>query len=177
MAGEVKGRHYRTEQGRYLRVLDQRGATPKKCPTVVQLRDDETSRVQAACEIAQHLPYSGEGRGCFMKTENSRVASNLARLVGLLARRKSFSQQLRGGSSQLDVLSVSPARSDEQGRRSSLLSELYRRHAVEVAGENGEMVYRDTLPPDAWVNSQLARRGEDWRVHNVDGFRCEIYEI
>ena len=112
-----------------------------------------------------------------MKTENSRVATNLARLVGLLARRKRLSQQLRGGLSQLDVLSVSPDRSDERGRRSSLLSELYRRHAVEVAGENGEMFYRDTLPPDAWVNSQLARRGEDWRVHNVDGFRCEIYEI
>ena len=112
-----------------------------------------------------------------MRTEHSRVATNLVRLVSLFARRRGFSQQLRDGPSRLDVSSASTERGEERGRRASLLAELYRHHAVETAGENGDMVYRNTLPPDAWVNAQLARRGEAWRVHNVDGFRCEIYEI
>ncbi len=112
-----------------------------------------------------------------MRTERSGVATNLVRLVSLFARRRSFSQRLRGDASWLDVSCASTERGEERGRRASLLAALYRHHAVETAGEKGDMVYRDTLPPDAWVNAQLARRGEAWRVHNVDGFRCEIYEI
>ena len=74
------------------------------------------------------------------------------------------------------VLSASTEWGDERGRRAILLGEVYRRHAVESVGENGDRVYRDTVP-DAWVNTQSARRGEARRVHNVDDFRFQIHEI
>lgn len=74
------------------------------------------------------------------------------------------------------VLSASIEWGDERGRRAILLGEVYRRHAVESAGENGDRVYRDTVPY-AWVNAQLVRRGEARRRHNVDGFRFQILEI
>ncbi len=67
-------------------------------------------------------------------------------------------------------------RSDEGRRRTLLLQQLYHDHAIEVTGVDGEMGYCETLPPDAWINGRLAAMGECWRVHNVDGFRCEIYE-
>lgn len=67
-------------------------------------------------------------------------------------------------------------RSDEGHRRTLLMQQLYHDYAVEVAGVDGDLAYRETLPPDAWMNDRLAAMGERWRVHNVDGFRCEIYE-
>ena len=67
-------------------------------------------------------------------------------------------------------------RADDSRRRTQILQQLYRDHAVEVAGLEGELVWRETLPPDNWINDRLASMGERWRVHNVDGFRCEIYD-
>lgn len=66
---------------------------------------------------------------------------------------------------------------DESRRRASLLQELYRVYSVEVGSEEGGSYYRDTLPPDAWINDQLEARSERWRVQNVDGFRCEIFDL
>lgn len=66
---------------------------------------------------------------------------------------------------------------DERSRRAAVLSDLYRQHAAETADADEVVSYADTLPPDAWVNAELARRGERFRVHAVDGFRCEIYDV
>lgn len=66
-------------------------------------------------------------------------------------------------------------RSDDSRRRTQILQKLYTDHALERA-ELGEMAYRETLPPDGWINDRLSSMGERWRVHNVDGFRCEIYD-
>lgn len=65
---------------------------------------------------------------------------------------------------------------DETRRRADLLQELYRIYSVEISGEPGVSVYRDTLPPDGWINDQLDSRNESWRVQNIDGFRCEIFD-
>jgi hypothetical protein len=67
-------------------------------------------------------------------------------------------------------------RPDESRRRTQILQNLYRDHAVEVAEVDGEFAYRETLPPDSWINDRLTAMGERWRVQNVDGFRCEIYD-
>lgn len=66
-------------------------------------------------------------------------------------------------------------RTDDSRRRTQILQQLYSDHAVEMA-ELGEAGYRETLPPDGWINDRLASMGERWRVQNVDGFRCEIYD-
>lgn len=77
----------------------------------------------------------------------------------------------------LHVLAEAGAWSGERSRRAFVLSDLYRLHALQTAGEDEIVSYADTLPPDAWVNAELARRGERFRVHAVDGFRCEIYDV
>lgn len=66
---------------------------------------------------------------------------------------------------------------DETRRRTQVLQELYRVYSVEICDEQGISVYRETLPPDAWINDRLLAGGERWRVQNVDGFRCEIFDI
>ncbi len=67
-------------------------------------------------------------------------------------------------------------KTDDSRRRTQILQKLYSDHAVELAELGGEITYRETLPPDGWINDRLASMGERWRVHNVDGFRCEIYD-
>lgn len=66
-------------------------------------------------------------------------------------------------------------RADDSRRRSQILQKLYQDHASEMA-ELGDMNHGATLPPDGWINDRLTAMGERWRVHNVDGFRCEIYD-
>lgn len=70
---------------------------------------------------------------------------------------------------------IAHPRTDDSRRRTQILQKLYEDHAVEMA-ELGETGHRETLPPDGWINDRLASMGERWRVHNVDGFRCEIYD-
>jgi len=65
----------------------------------------------------------------------------------------------------------------ETRRRADVLQDLYRHYAVEMSGEEGVSVYRDTLPPDGWINDRLTARSEGWRVQNVDGFRYEIFDL
>lgn len=60
---------------------------------------------------------------------------------------------------------------DEQQRRTRLLQALYRARVVEVAGDQGELIYSEALPPDWWVNEKLESMGEVWRVQNGD-IRC-----
>jgi hypothetical protein len=33
------------------------------------------------------------------------------------------------------------------------------------------------LPPDYWMNDQLVRLGQQFRVQTVDGYRYEIYDV
>lgn len=66
-------------------------------------------------------------------------------------------------------------RSDDSRRRTQILQQLYTAHAAELA-ELGDFGRNETLPPDGWINDRLTSMGERWRVHNVDGFRCEIYD-
>ena len=65
---------------------------------------------------------------------------------------------------------------EETRRRTTLLQELYRLYAIELPADDGVAFNRDGLPPDGWVNDQLESRNEHWRVHNIDGFRCEIFD-
>jgi len=67
-------------------------------------------------------------------------------------------------------------RIDDHRRRTHILEKLYNDHALEIAELGGEFTRRETLPPDGWVNDRLTAMGERWRVQNVDGFRCEIYD-
>ena len=64
---------------------------------------------------------------------------------------------------------------NDSRRRTQILQQLYRDYAEEMA-DLGEFAYRETLPPDGWINDRLFAMGERWRVQNVDGFRCEIYD-
>lgn len=66
---------------------------------------------------------------------------------------------------------------EEQQRRTRLLQALYREHTVEASDDEGEIFYPTELPPAWWVNERLEARGERWRVTNIDGFRCEAYDI
>lgn len=59
-------------------------------------------------------------------------------------------------------------------RRQLILEQLYKEHAVLVDAASDAL---EILPPDPWVNSRLLALREAWRVHNVDGFRCEIYDV
>ena len=67
-------------------------------------------------------------------------------------------------------------KADDSRRRTQILQRLYRDHADEMAGMDSEPAHRQTLPPDGWINDRLTTMGERWRVQNVDGFRCEIYD-
>ncbi len=66
---------------------------------------------------------------------------------------------------------------EEQRRRTRQLQALYRLHVVEVAGGDGELMYAHTLPPAWWVNEKLEAQAESWRVQNIDGYRCEAYDL
>ena len=104
-----------------------------------------------------------------MKTNRADVLVALTHFVKGAARFSFTSRTTRAA--------PSPAALDETRRRSHVLQELYRQYSVEAAGEQGVSVYRDTLPPDGWINDNLEVRKERWRVHNVDGFRCEIFDL
>ncbi len=65
---------------------------------------------------------------------------------------------------------------DDSRRRTQILQKLHQDYAAERAELDGEYAYRQTLPPDGWINDRLTTMGERWRVQNVDGFRCEIYD-
>lgn len=68
------------------------------------------------------------------------------------------------------------ARSDCD-RRLQLIEELYRLHTRQMRDALAGAWEIGTLPRDEWLNDQLARLGETWRVQNVDGFRYEIYDV
>ncbi len=103
------------------------------------------------------------------KTAQSEVLVALTHFVRGAAR-FSFATR-RGQKSRPSVESI-----DENRRRADVLQDLYRVYSFEVSGEPGVSVYRDTLPPDGWINDQLDSRNEGWRVQNIDGFRCEIFD-
>lgn len=80
-------------------------------------------------------------------------------------------------SSRSDRNADQPGSPDESRRRANVLQELYRLYSIEVVTDEGDSFYRDTLPPDGWINDHLETRSERWRVQNVDGFRCEIFDL
>ena len=63
---------------------------------------------------------------------------------------------------------------NERQSRQLILEQLYTEHTALVDTASDAL---DFLPPDAWVNNRLLALREAWRVHNVDGFRCEIYDV
>jgi hypothetical protein len=70
------------------------------------------------------------------------------------------------------------ARSSEaQRQRVLVIQSLYREHAVETGAATGDLLYAQRLPPAWWVNDKLEARGESWRIQNIDGFRCEVFEL
>ena len=68
-------------------------------------------------------------------------------------------------------------RLNEGKRRTRVLEGLYQEHTVCTVGPDSELHSVQTLPPESWINTKLSAMGEPWRVHNVDGFGCEIYDV
>lgn len=64
----------------------------------------------------------------------------------------------------------------EQQRRLAIVEQLYRLHSSLMRDSLAAASDVFALPPDSWLNDQLTRLGECWRVQNVDGFRYEIYD-
>ncbi len=64
----------------------------------------------------------------------------------------------------------------EHQRRLAIVEQLYRLHENLMRDSTAAASDVFAVPPDNWINEQLARLGEDWRVQNVDGYRYEIYE-
>lgn len=109
-----------------------------------------------------------------MTKENRLIAIGLTHVVKGLARFTTSTQERKDG---IAVFGGAAGATDEARRRTKVLQQLYRIFAIEAADASGDISYRETLPPDGWVNEQLSTLGESWRVHNVDGFRCEIYDV
>jgi hypothetical protein len=105
-----------------------------------------------------------------MKSNNSEVLMALTHFVRGAAR---FSFSAKGNRRE----GAQDSAIGETRRRADVLQDLYRHYSVEMSGEQGVSVYRDTLPPDGWINERLEARSERWRVQNVDGFRCEIFDV
>lgn len=105
-----------------------------------------------------------------MKSRNNEVLVALTHIVKGAARFSFSRQPARKTAGDADGPFA------ETRRRTRLLQELYRLYAVETPADDGATFYRDGLPPDGWVNDQLESRREGWRVHNIDGFRCEIFD-
>ena len=63
----------------------------------------------------------------------------------------------------------------ETQRRLDLIEQLHRVYSGQPGGPVRSRI-ADDLPPDAWMNEQLARLSETWRVQNVDGYRYEVFE-
>jgi hypothetical protein len=78
------------------------------------------------------------------------------------------------GERHIERTSLRTASLNERQRRQLILEQLYKEHTVLVDAASDAL---DILPPDSWVNSRLLALREAWRVHNVDGFRCEIYDV
>ena len=107
-------------------------------------------------------------------------AGFVPRLTGAirtLMRRAAANRFGRTRSTSQHVLKRGDWAGAEDERRARLLQHLYRVHAAKDATQDGDIAYRNVLPPDAWINEQLVARGEGWRVHGVDGFRCEIFDL
>jgi hypothetical protein len=64
----------------------------------------------------------------------------------------------------------------EQQRRMAIVEQLHRLHTTLMRNALASAPDVFALPPDSWLNEQLGKFGEDWRVQNVDGFRYEIYD-
>lgn len=62
-------------------------------------------------------------------------------------------------------------------RQMGLIEELHRIHSNQMRDALASAHDIFALPPDRWMNEQLGKLGESWRVQNVDGFRYEIYDI
>lgn len=77
----------------------------------------------------------------------------------------------------LEVLHRKDGKPEDTQGRHAVLQALYRQYAVEVAGAEGEIVYRDELPPPEWLNLRLAAGNAQWRVHACHGSSCEVVEL
>lgn len=106
-----------------------------------------------------------------------RFGPRLTGAIHTLLRIASIGGSRREQSSSQHILNRGDWAGAEDERRAGVLQHLYRMHAAEDATPDGDITYRNALPPDAWINEQLAARGERWRVHGVDGFRCEIFDV
>lgn len=78
------------------------------------------------------------------------------------------------GERHIERTSLRAASLNERQRRQLILEQLYKEHTVLVDAASDAL---DILPPDSWVNCRLLALREACRVHNVDGFRYEIYDV
>lgn len=66
---------------------------------------------------------------------------------------------------------------DEQRRRAFLLQDLCRDYWTETTDNEDLLTHTPTPPPDWWLNEKLEVQGQGWRVHSIDGFRYEVYDL
>lgn len=68
-----------------------------------------------------------------------------------------------------------PARKSDQ--RSATLSRLTNLYMMSTDGISPAMAAGFQMPPEAWLNEQLEKMGETWRVRNIRGANCETYDV
>lgn len=66
---------------------------------------------------------------------------------------------------------------DESVRRGSILSDLLRLYMLSSDGISNEMAAGLELPPIDWMNAELSKRGERWRVATAQGRNVQTYEV
>ena len=62
-------------------------------------------------------------------------------------------------------------------RRYLLLVEATRHYSKENSDAAPEIIAGSAFAPVDFLNSELKRRGEKWRVRSTDGLEAEIYEV
>ena len=71
-----------------------------------------------------------------------------------------------------------PAPPVPQGEHySAVLRQLTQLYVFDHGAISADLLAGRELPPEDWLNAELRRRGESWRVRNVQGPIAEIYNI
>jgi hypothetical protein len=66
---------------------------------------------------------------------------------------------------------------DTWTQRQAVLSDVAEQYLETVVGVRSRFLVGRALPPADFINTELERRGVNWRVRNVAGERCEFLEI
>ncbi|MBX4971087.1 hypothetical protein [Rhizobium binae] len=85
-------------------------------------------------------------------------------------------ERIKDLESKISALDTEIAK-DDSGIRQMLLGRFTSQYQTEKGGVSLRMKAGLELPPADWINSKLEELEEPWRVRNVRGRHCEIYDI